>query len=175
MLKIIWIDQEVYNEENEGYAKKLNGLGYTNIKFFQRVCDAIEDMKEILFEETKVIVSGKLFSELINTVKANIKDICFAPKIIVFTYDKDIFFTNNQKNYEKIENKFYTFGGIATTIYEVEEFLKNGNTQIEQKNSSNKTISSIKSNEPNITKNKYEHLNILIVKKNYFFHCFLKH
>ena len=158
MSKIIWIDQEVYNEENKGYAKTLDGLGYKNIKLYQKVCDAIADMKKILFVETKIIVSGRLFSELINTMKADIKDICFAPKIIVFTSNKNDFLKHNKEDYENIENKFYTFGGIATTIDEIIVFLKKGNTQINQKDSNKKTMCLIKPNEPNASKNKYDAL-----------------
>ena len=156
MSKIIWIDQEVYNEENKGYIKILNGLGYKKLKLYQKVCDAIADMKTILFEETKIMVSGRLFKDLINMLKANIKDICFAPKIIVFTIDKNDFLKYNKEDYESIENKFYTFGGIATNIDEIKIFLKRGNAQINQKDSSKKTMSSINSNEPNATKNKYD-------------------
>ena len=32
MSKIMWIDQEVFNAENKGYAKTLDELGYKNKK-----------------------------------------------------------------------------------------------------------------------------------------------
>ena len=80
-------------------------------------------MKSILFEETKIIVSGRLFNEFINTFKENINDICFIPKNIIFTGKEERFLGYNQ-DYQKIENKFYTFGGLATIIDEVKDFLK---------------------------------------------------
>ncbi len=107
-------------------------------------------MISILFEETIIIVRGRLFNELIKGFKANIKDIRFAPKIIVFTRDKKGFLEFNL-DYEKIENKFYTFGGIATAIDEIKDFLNKENSnnnnngsssisQMDKKNPNNKII-----------------------------------
>ena len=127
MSKIIWIDRNIYNEENLGYVKELEELGYKKLRLFETVTEAFDYMKSILFDETKIIVSGRLFSEFINTFKANIKDICFIPKIIIFTGNEERFLGYNQ-DYEKTENKFYTFGGIATKIDEVKYFLKKENT-----------------------------------------------
>ena len=84
MSKIIWIDREIYNEENLGYVKELEELGYKKLRLFEKVSEAFDYMKSILFEETKIIVSGRLFNEFINTFKENINDICFIPKIIIF-------------------------------------------------------------------------------------------
>ena len=121
MSKIIWVDRNIYNEENLGYVKELEELGYKKLRLFETVNDAFDYMKSILFDDTKIIVSGGLFSEFINTFKANIKDICFIPKIIIFTKNEKRFLGYNQ-DYEKTENKFYTFGGIATIIDEVKDF-----------------------------------------------------
>ena len=129
MSKIIWVDRNIYNKENLGYVKELEKLGYNQMRLFEKVADAFDYIKEILFNETKIIVSGRLFSEFINTFKANIKDICFIPKIIIFTGNKKRFLGYNQ-DYEKTENKFYTFGGIATIIDEVKDFLKKNTINI---------------------------------------------
>ena len=102
---IIWIDQNIHNEENQRYVEDLEELDNKKIIQYQKVSDAIEYMKSILFEETKIIVSGRLFDEFINTLKKNINDICFAPKIIVFTTKEKKFLEYNP-DYEKIENKF---------------------------------------------------------------------
>ena len=126
MSKIIWIDRNIYNEENLGYVKELEELGYKKLRLFETVTEAFDYMKSILFEETKIIVSGRLFSEFISAFKKNITNMCFVPKIIIFTREKEKFLENN-KDYEKIENKFYTFGGLTTKIDEIKEFLKNEN------------------------------------------------
>ena len=156
---IIWIDQNIYNEENQRYVKDLEELDNKKIIQYQKVSDAIEYMKSILFEETKIIVSGRLFDEFINTLKKNINDICFAPKIIVFTTKEKKFLEYNP-DYEKIENKFYTFGGIATIISKIKDFLNeeinnniNDDSQNMIKDSNNKIISSKVLNETKDNKN----------------------
>ena len=121
MSYIIWIDQKIYNKENLEYVKELKELGYKNIRLYEKVGQAIDYMKSILFKETKIIVSGRLFNEFIIILKVNIKDICLAPKIIIFTRSIEKFLVFNH-DYEKIENKFYTFGGIATKIGEIKDF-----------------------------------------------------
>ena len=47
-----------------------------------------------------------------------------SPKIIVFTKSEDTFLEFNQ-DYNDDNNKFYTFGGIATSFDEVKNFLRN--------------------------------------------------
>ena len=126
---IIWIDREVYNEENQDYVKEIEKLEYKKLRLFDNVNEAMDYMKSIQFEETKIIVSGALFSEFINVFKENIRDMYFAPKIIVFTANKKKFLEYNH-DYEKNENIFYTFGGIATKIDEIKEFLKKENNNI---------------------------------------------
>ena len=123
MSKIIWLDQKVNNEENKKFVKELEELGYKNLKLFQKVNEAIEYMKSIQFEETKIIVNERLFSEFINIFKINIKDIYIAPKIIIYTRKKESFFECNKEEYEKIGNKFYTFGGIIAKKNEIKDFL----------------------------------------------------
>ena len=48
---------------------------------------------------------------------------CVAPKIIIFTKNKEKFIENN-KDYQKNINLFYAYGGIATTFDEIKKFLK---------------------------------------------------
>ena len=64
---IIWIDREIYNEENQGYVKDLEQLGYKKLRLFEKIGEALDYMKSIQFEETKIIVSGRLFNEFINS------------------------------------------------------------------------------------------------------------
>jgi len=159
---IIWLDKEIYNEENQEYVKEIEKLEYKKLRLFEKVSEAIDYMKSIQFEETKIIISGRLFSEFINTFKANILDICFIPKIIIFTGNKQRFLGYNE-DYEKIENKFYTFGGIATIIDEIIDFLnKKYNyiindlffiSQMNQNDSNNNSISIINQNESKEIKN----------------------
>ena len=83
-------------------------------------------MKYIEFQETKVIISGRLYSEFVKKFNENIIDICVAPKIIVFTKNKEKFIEYN-KEYQNNIDLFYKFGGIATTFDEIKKFLKDDN------------------------------------------------
>ena len=118
---VIWIDEELDSEENKKYAEELNSFGSLIVRLFKNLDKAIEHMKYIEFQETKVIVSGKLYPEFVTKFKENIIDMCVAPKIIIFTRNKLTFLKSN-KDYQN--NKFYNFGGVVDTFQEVVKLLR---------------------------------------------------
>ena len=120
--QMIWIDPAIDSFSNQGLFQRLNIKGSIKIKECINVFEALYYMKHIKFEETKIIVSGKFYPELIKIFKENIIKMHIAPKIIVFTSNKEKFFEFNI-DYLECKNKFYNFGGIATKFGEIEDFL----------------------------------------------------
>ena len=88
----------------------------------KNIDEAIIYLKEISFEETKVIISGRLFDEFIKSFREKIKEMRIAPKFIVFTSNRDRFLRMSEE-FENENNSFFTNGGIATKFKEVKEFL----------------------------------------------------
>ena len=121
---IIWIDENIENRENKEYSKLLEESRLLKKKC-TKVEEAIEELKKISFKEVKIIIAGILYQKFVESFKQNIKDMKVAPKIIVFTMNKENFLTYNREYYENADNKFYTFGGIKTRIEEIVDFLKN--------------------------------------------------
>ena len=62
---IIWVDENIDNEENQNYVKDLKSIGSLRVRCFKKVEKAITHIKYIEFQETKIIVSGKLYNEFI--------------------------------------------------------------------------------------------------------------
>ena len=120
---VLWVDANIDNSENTEYVKELESIGSLRLKLFKNIEGAIEQLKYLEFQETKVIISGSFYSEFIKSFKENILKMYIAPKIIVFTKNKENFVKEN-KDYSSNENVFYTFGGIATSFNEIKEFLK---------------------------------------------------
>ena len=127
--KVIWIDSNIYNEENTRYIYELEKFYSIKVTPFKTVYKAIEELKNKnnKFIETKIIVSGKLYTEFVNMFKDEMKNIFVAPKIIVFTKDKEKF-KESQKDYENIDNIFYSHCGAVNSFFEIINFLKNGLT-----------------------------------------------
>ena len=125
---VLWIDSNIDDQENQAYVKELKSIGSLRLKVFKDIGSAIEQLKYIEFQETKIVISDSLYSGLIKSFKENILEMYIAPKIIIFTKNKDNFIKEN-KDYKDDKNTFYTFGGIATTIEEVKEFLINKKTK----------------------------------------------
>ena len=119
----IWIDENIDNKENTQYIKELKSIGLLTFCLFKSIDEAIGHMKKIGFQETKVIINGKLYSEFVKKFKKNISEMSVVPKIIIFTKNKEII--ENNKEYQNNINSIYTLGGIATTFDEIKYFLKN--------------------------------------------------
>ena len=94
---VIWIDSNVYNEENAQYRKELESIWYFKVKCFENIKEAINYLKEIQFVETKIIVSGRLYTEFLSKFIENLKEINVIPKIIIFAKEKELFNKNNKK------------------------------------------------------------------------------
>ena len=124
-IKIFWIDPEVENGKIKAYTEKLKEKHGLHIKTFNNVDEALNYMEGIEFLETRIIID-KLFKDFIKAFNDNIKKMNFAPKIIVFTKNKEKFLRDN-KEYEESNNVFFTFGGIKTSFEEIEEFVTKEN------------------------------------------------
>ena len=125
---VIWIDPEIYNEENTKFVKELNSLYTINIKLFKKVEETINYLKNLKFNEIKIIISGKLYFEFVKSFEENILDMCIVPKIVIFTNNINVFLDYN-KDYKDM-NIFYKFGGITSKFDGVKAFLENHNEKV---------------------------------------------
>jgi surface protein len=110
-----------------------------NVQVLENVDNAINYMKKIKFEETKVIIIDTLFSEFITAFKENLLDMSFAPKIIILSNDKNKFIESN-KNYQDKNNEFYKYGGVANNFEDIKEFIEKNDEQILEEVSASKQI-----------------------------------
>ena len=122
---IIWIDPNADNEENRGYLKDLQSYNYFKIKCFKNIDEAINIIKKIEFEETYIILSGRLYIKFIEKFKENLKDVYIIPKIIIFTENKDKFIEYNKEYSNILNHPFYNLGGIKTSFDEIIKFILN--------------------------------------------------
>ena len=121
---VIWVDKYIDNSENTQYYKRLKEK-YIELKIItlKKTEEAINLIKKIKFVEIKVILSKSCYFEFVESFKRNILDMYIAPKIIVFTLDKEI------SGYKDIDI-FYKYGGIANDISQVENFLNSQQKKI---------------------------------------------
>ena len=120
----IWIDENIDKEEYENYKKELKALEYIKLDYFETIENGINCLKNIEFEKTKIIISGKLYINFITKFKENIRDILTIPKIIIFSSNKEKFILDN-KNYEStLNNSYYNYSGIQSSFKEIKSFLK---------------------------------------------------
>ena len=97
MKNVIWIDQNVDNEENTGYFKLLKANNSLKVRLFKNTNDAIHYLKSIKLEETQVIINGRLYDEFIERFKENSTNMYVAPKIIIFTSNAQKIIINNKE------------------------------------------------------------------------------
>ena len=127
-INLIWIDENIDSKDYTKYIEELIFFGSFQVKLFINSDKAIDYLKTIEFQETKLIISGKIYYEFISKFKDNIIDMRVAPKIIIFTDDKQKFIANIKDlqivEINKLNNTFYYFGGIVDTFQEIKKFLK---------------------------------------------------
>ena len=128
MKEIIWLDPEIEGDENTQYFNELNNLEKCHITRIKSVEQAINKMNDILFKETIIIVSGKLFTAFIDEFKKDLNNICFMPNIIIFTANSEEFrHSVNIEHQHYLNHKFYNSGGIETNFKKVIEFVEDPN------------------------------------------------
>ena len=121
-LNVIWIDENIDSKENLQYQEELQYLKISNIKFFKNINDAIKYIRNLHFEEIKIILSGRLYSKFVLVFKEILTQIFVYPKIIVFTGNKEKFIEYN-KAYLNKDNNIFDFCGIFTSFKEIKNFL----------------------------------------------------
>ena len=137
---VIWIDPKIQNEENTEYKKELEKIGNIKLKCFVNVNDAINHLKTIKFQETKIIISGKVFFEFVQLFQENILDMRVVPKIIIFTSNKEKFIEKSRGYKSTFDDLYYIYGGIKILFEDIKAFIKNKNKEV----SSTKSLKSQK-------------------------------
>ena len=130
-IRIIWFDENIYNESNQSYFKKFNSV-FNDFKGFNSLDEGFENLyanKEQMFKIILVIVSGKLFGRYVKKIKDNINRIINIPYTFIFTsinFKKIIFeplFDKDHKlSYDtsiSINNGFYNPGGVYDSFEEL--------------------------------------------------------
>ena len=142
---VIWIESEIDKDEIVQYTKDLEKNKSLNLKLFGDIDESINYLKKLQFQETKIIVSGSLYTEFVNSFKENIAEMYIAPKIIVFTSDIDNFIKTN-KEYNSYKYRFYKYGEVVNTFKKIKQFLKNDKdnmVEIENKPKKNKAVGKV--------------------------------
>ena len=122
-MNVIWFDENYDRGENIGYLNELKTYQNLKIKCFKKIEIGIKYIKEIKFEVTNIILSGRLYIEFIKKFRDEIKDIYIIPKIIIFTKDKNEFLKHNNEYKNYIDNSFYNLGGIKTVFKDIKDFI----------------------------------------------------
>ena len=125
MKVVLWLDPNIDWEENSHYFDELTQLVSYKIYRIKTVDEAINQINEILFEETIIIVSGKLFKEFIIKFEKNLNNLCLMPNIIIFTANRNEFLQSLGNYIYYINNSFYNSGGVKCDFSEVLKFVKN--------------------------------------------------
>jgi len=120
---IIWLDPNIYGEENKSYYEELTTFKALIIRV-KTVEEAMNEIYKIIFQDVFIIVSGALIPQFYNEFKANLNRISIIPKIVIFTSNAKDLENSLGKDKNIINDKFYNIGGIKTDFEEVKQFIK---------------------------------------------------
>ena len=98
-INFLWIDAKIENEENSYYQDLIAENKNYNSTFFNQIHSAEEELKknEYHFKPLIIMISGNLFRDFMTNFQKSLKDIFFHPRIIVFTWDKNLFYEKCKK------------------------------------------------------------------------------
>ena len=86
--KVIWIDNDVDNEENSEYKEELRDMNL-DLKTFHTIQEGINEIKINKFEKINIIVRGTMFRDFLAVLKNEKKNIYCSLNIIVFTSSRN--------------------------------------------------------------------------------------
>ena len=131
---VIWVDPAVDNAENKKYLKFMDKFDYLKVKYFKEVKYAIDEIRKIFFEETLIILSGKLYFDFIEQFKENLNNIYVIPKILVFTSKIDKFKEKLDEYNNMHECPFYISEGIKINFTAIQRYfsIKEKKSNIEE-------------------------------------------
>lgn len=120
---LIWIDQNVENEDNKSFIKEIKNKFKINVTIFSDIELGLNYiLNNLKFKSFLVVVSGKYFPSYIEGLNKNINNLASVPISIVFTFYKNLY-TKFSICKEKIGDKFFNPGGLADSFIEIEEFI----------------------------------------------------
>jgi len=82
--KLVWIDRNIYNDENKENQAKLRAMNF-ELLALDNENEGINEIKKIKFEKIYLIIGGSLFQNFINLIKKEKAEISCTLNIIVFT------------------------------------------------------------------------------------------
>ena len=132
--RVIWIDKNVFNNENQGYKKIMEEKYNLKVDVYNDAKVGIEAIKKAeIYVPIYIITSGSIYPEFYKFFKGAVTHIKNLPVQIIFTSNIDSF-KNNHKNDEigRQIGKFYNLGGITDLFPQVEKFIMTTNAKLKQ-------------------------------------------
>ena len=99
---LIWLDKNVYSEENLFYQSIIVDSNRFKLYVFTSVEESIKQLKKIKFVKTYIVVSGSLSRDFFIEFEKIINEVLLCPTIIIFTSKKS--FNLIKKNILNLEN-----------------------------------------------------------------------
>ena len=129
---ILWIVEDIYNIENLNYQNQLKSE-FPGFKFYcyNLVENIIKNIKQIEFENTYVIINGRIYKNFMLDFYTNMKDIYTIPKFVIFSPNTSLIIKDNSINYFKNSDYFY-YSKIQILFDDVIKFIKNDNILYER-------------------------------------------
>ena len=132
--QVIWIDKNVYNNENQGYKKIMEEKYHLKVDVYDDARNGIEAIKRAeIYSPIYIITSGSIYPEFYRFFKSAVTYIKNLPVQIIFTSSISSF--KDTHKYDEIGEqigKFYNLGGITDLFSQVENFIVETNKKLRE-------------------------------------------
>ena len=124
--EVIWIDKNVFNDENQGYKKIMQEKYGLKVREYNDAKLGIEAIKKTeTYSPIFIITSGSIYPEFYKFFKAAVTYIKNLPVQIIFTSNANNFIiTHKNDEIGRQIGKFYNLGGVTDVFPQVENFIQ---------------------------------------------------
>lgn len=118
---IVCIDKDEQYKKYQDDIKKYDNI---KLKYFEKVNEGINYIKEIRFQKTIIIISQDLFPDFYESFRKNENEMYVLPKIIIFNEINETYDTEKYNTTLLINDEFYNIGGIKNNKDELIAFVE---------------------------------------------------
>ena len=121
---ILWVDENINNEENQFYCSEINREFYISVDQYTDINSLYEKMMNIKFQVIIVIISGTLLEDFINRLKNEIPLLYSILITIVFTNHKDVIINLLKEKYSQfLDEGFFNIKNVVSNFDDMKNIL----------------------------------------------------
>ena len=113
---LIWIDPDIQGSEYDSYVNQIKGTGKYEVSTFLSIEKAFPKIFEIKFDDTIIIISGKIYKDFFKKLQHSLEKLFVIPQIIIFCEYKDLLKIKKEEEPFPLFEKNFVFSNFSDVM-----------------------------------------------------------